>query len=334
MDLRTALTEAMEKHSVDAGKPTDTPIEKPVEAAEKPVDKPIEAKPTDKPIEKPRDEQGKFAKPTEKPPETEYTRKAPSSWKPDAQMVWTKADKGEALTNEELRLLIGETERREGDFLKGAQEFKSHADRARAYDQAISPYQAHLQSLGVDAPTAIASLLNTDVRLRTADPATKRAMVEELARYYGVDLAAEAPQYDPQMVNLMREITTLREQQKAWENNARTQQMSSAQNELNKFAEGKPHFEAVREDMATLLISGRAASLNDAYDMAVWMRPDIRSTLIEQQRADERKQAEEAARAARAKTAAVSVKGSTPNAGNQPSGTSLREIIAAQFAES
>ena len=84
--------------------------------------------------------------------------------------------------------------------------------------------------------------------------------------------------------------------------------------------------------MADLLQSGKAKSLNDAYDMAVWMRPDIRQSLIEQQRLEAQKKAMAEAQTLRAKTASVSVKGSSPSAGGvQTNGSDLRSLIASQF---
>lgn len=42
------------------------------------------------------------------------------------------------------------------------------------------------------------------------------------------------------------------------------------------------HAEAVADDMAALIKTGRATSIKDAYDAACWMRPDIRQQLISQ----------------------------------------------------
>jgi hypothetical protein len=84
--------------------------------------------------------------------------------------------------------------------------------------------------------------------------------------------------------------------------------------------------------MADLLETGKATSLQDAYEKAVWMNPDIRQSLIEQQRLDAQKKAMAEAQSLRAKTAAVSVKSSSPSAGGvQTNGSDLRSLIASQF---
>ncbi len=318
-DLRTALEEAF--------------AEKAEESPE------VKTEPTPEPeqTEQPRDEAGKFAKEVEPTEQTEPApRKAPSSWKPAAQEAFLKADRGEALTPEEIKLLTAEAERRESDFHKGVSEFKSHSERAKAYDAAIAPYQAHLQRLGVDAPTAISALMRADTILRTSDPVTKAQYFSQLAREYGIDLNSvqEPPQLDPQTNYLMSELQQLRNQQQMWQNQMQQQEHARANSELTKFATAdKSHFDAVRGDMADLLETGKAKTLEEAYDMAVWMRQDIRQSLLDQQRAEAQKKALEQAQAQKARTAAVSVKGSSPVSGGVQPGTkgSLRDIIAAQF---
>ncbi len=336
-DLRSALESAFEKS--ETSEPVEAKSEPQVQDATIPAEK-VEVKTETRS----RDEAGKF-KPTDKPIEKPAepapvaeapVRKAPSSWKPAAQEAFLKADRGESLTPEEVKMLTAEAERRESDFHKGVSEFKTHSDRARAYDQAIAPYQAHLQAMRVDAPTAISALLKADYTLRNSDPATKAQYFQNLAKEYGIDLSnQEVPNYSPQEQFLMQQMQELRQRQDSWQNSIAQQESERAQSALSQFTQAeKPHFEAVRNDMADLMQAGKAKTLEEAYDMAVWMRPDIRSTLIEQQRAEVQRKAEEHAHALKAKAASVSVRGSSPSAGGvQPGNGSLRDIIAAQFAD-
>jgi len=338
-DIRSALEEAFNQ--------ADEAPETTVEAAADSVATPEAAeKPAEANSGRARDEAGRFtpkAEAKEPAPVPATPEPAPpvrnpfSSWKPDAQAALSKAERGEALTTEELKLIRIEAERRESDFHKGVSEFKSHSERAKAYDQAIAPYQQHLQRLGVDAPTAINALMRADMTLRTSDPATKAQYFAQLAREYGIDLGhvQAPPQVDPQTQYLMGQLNELRQNQQMWQNQLQQQEQAKAQQELSQFATAeRPHFDAVRNDMADLLESGKAQSMQEAYEMAVWMRPDIRSTLIEQQRAEAQRKAIETAQAQRAKTAAVSVKGSSPIAGGvQPVKGSLRDILEASFAD-
>lgn len=339
-DIRSALEEAFSKAD-EAPKTTVEATSEPVATVE-----PAEAEKTVVASDKPRDEAGRFAPKAEKeaPPVEPAPAPAPtgernpfSSWKPAAQQAFMKAERGEPLTADELKLLKSEAERREADFHKGVSEFKSHSERAKAYDAAIAPYQQHLQKLGVDAPTAINALMKADVTLRAADPITKAQYFAQLAEEYGVDLAqVQNPQpVDPQTQFLMQQLNELRQSQQMWQNQVQQQEQMRVQQELQSFQTAeRPHFDAVRNDMADLLETGKAKSLQEAYDMAVWMRPDVRQSLIDQQLADAQRKALEQAQAQRAKTAAVGVKGSSPiGAGSQPVNGSLRDIIAAQFAD-
>lgn len=347
----SALREALESAMSDYEAPVESaPVEE--TASELDAEPTIEPSVTTESAEaeaRARDEKGRFAAKQEETPQaveqvqTEAvpevpTRKAPSSWKPAAQEAFLKAERGEALSMEEIKLLTQEAERRENDFHKGVSEFKSHAERARSYEQAIGPFNGYLQQLGVDAPTAIRHLLKTEHTLRTADPVTKANEFARLAREYDVDLGQiqEPPQHDPQIEYLMKQIQDLQSAHQQTYNQHQQQELAKANSIVEQMASDVanfPHFEAVRGDMADLLEAGKAKSEKDAYEMAVWMRPDIRTTLLDQQRAEAQKKAlEQAQRAKSAAAAAVSVKGSSPTStGTQPVKGSLRDVIAAQF---
>lgn len=286
-----------------------------------------------------RDDAGKFAarEEPEVPEELKPERRAPSSWKPDAQAAFLKAERGEALTPQEIKILTSEAERRESDFHRGVEGFKSHAQKARQFEQAIAPYQQTLQQLGVDAPTAVQKLLEADHRLRYSDPMAKAQYFQSLAQQYGIDLGQvhNVQPQDPQTQYLMQQLNELRQTQQMWQNSIQEQERSKANHELEQFAgSDKTHFEAVRNDMADLLESGKAQSLDQAYEMAIWMRPDVRQTLIEQQRIEAQRNYEQQQRTQRAKTASVSVKGSSPSSGgSQPPGGDLRALLESQFAQ-
>jgi len=326
--LREALESAFE---ADAQPETPAVTPEPETASETPTEA------------RQRDEQGKFAPKAQEvtesapePVEPKPERRAPSSWKPAAQEAFLKADRGEPLTPEEVRILTAEAERRESDFHKGVESFKTHAQKARAYEQAIAPYQQTLNQLGVDAPTAISKLLQADHTLRYADPVAKAQYFQSLAQQYGIDLGQvqNVQPQDPQTQYLMQQLNELRQTQQMWQNSIQEQERSKANHELENFAASdKAHFEAVRNDMADLLESGKAQSLEQAYEMAIWMRPDVRQTLIEQQRIEAQRNYEQQQRTQRAKTASVSVKGSSPSSGgSQPPGGDLRALLESQFA--
>tara|TARA_R110000868_G_scaffold376148_9_gene640976 strand:+ start:3522 stop:4532 length:1011 start_codon:yes stop_codon:yes gene_type:complete len=331
-ELREALEAAFkeQEEKVEAPAEESTKDESPKEVDKEPLDQSVS-----------KDKEEPTSEVTE--PELEYKpiRKAPSSWKPDAQAAWVKADNGEELTKEEIKSLALESERRESDFHKGVSEFKEHAQKARAYEAAINPYKQHLQSLGIDAPTAISGLLKAEQMLRTGDPATKAQYLLKLAKDYRIDIGVlgnQEPQQqyqtDPQSVYMMQQLHALQQEQKQLREQREYQENQNALASLDEFSKsGNIHLDEVRNDMADLLESGKATSLQDAYEKAIWLNANVRTTLIEQQRQDAHKKAIEQAKNARAKSASVSIKGSSPASGGASSqSNSLRAILEAQFA--
>lgn len=292
-----------------------------------------------------RDEAGRFAAKEEAKPEAvEQTqqvevappRRAPSSWKPDAQAAYLKAEAGEALTPAEIKLLTAEANRRETDYHKGIEQYKTHAQEAQAYQRVVEPYMQTIRSLGVDAPTAVAKLFQADHTLRYSDPATKARFLGQLAQEYGVDLGQviNAPQIDPNVQYLQQQTMQLQQQLQQFRQQQEMTEMSGYQSEIQKFMSDPAHvyFNDVREDMARLLSTGNANDLKDAYEKAVWMRDDIRQSLIEQQRAEAQRAATEKSQTNRAKAASVSVRGGSPaGSGAPPAKGSLRDTIAAAF---
>lgn len=105
------------------------------------------------------------------------------------------------------------------------------------------------------------------------------------------------------------------------------------------------HVEAVSEDMAALIKSGRAASIKDAYDAACWMNPNIRQQLISQAAPAPApavpdpqiaQNAQRAAAADQARKASRSVTGSSapgPSQGLKPGApSSIRDSLKEAFA--
>lgn len=322
-DIRTALENALSEDTLEIKEPVEQ-VEK-VEETEQPVEQTQEPEVKQ---EKPRDEQGKFApKQEEKIPDApKPERKAPSTWKQEAQAAFLKADRGEPLTNDEIKILISEAERRENDARKDFFSLKDYRDKAQKYDSAFAPYRDHIKSLGVDEITAINALMRTDQTLRNADPWTKKDMFMRLAQEYGIDLYQQLPQLEPAQQYMMQELKRLQNQQQVPYNVPA--QNSNVAETIQEFSADKPHFDAVRDTMADLLEQGKAKDLAEAYETAIWLNPEIRQNLIEQQYAERTRKAQEQAQTQKARNAAVSVKSSNPSAGGLPTNSSIRDVLA------
>lgn len=108
-------------------------------------------------------------------------------------------------------------------------------------------------------------------------------------------------------------------------------QQTEAQSEIQKFSSANRFFENVRPAVANLIRSGQATTLQDAYDQACWMNPEVRAVLIKEQSAGTNGQASAAQRAAvaaQARSASKSIKGApTPGAASQRVQSSIEDEV-------
>lgn len=248
---------------------------------------------------------------------------APSSWKREIAQKWGGLPK-------EVK---DEIQRRESDYHKGIEQYKQYAGIGREIERVVSPHMQTIQALGVHPVQAIETLLTADQKLRYGSAEEKAQYFGQLAQEYGIDLKQVQPPapIDPAIMELRQQ----NQQLQRFQQSVLEQQNQQAMSEIERFQSdpANVHFESVKDDMALLLQSGKAESLQDAYDKAVWMRPDIRKSLVEQQRTEAEKMATNQARNQRAQTAAVGIKGSSPTKGGSLNpDASLRDTLNAALA--
>lgn len=250
-----------------------------------------------------RDEKGKFAKSAEAPAEPASAdaapvRAAPNTWKKEVAEKWG------TLPPE----VQAEVERREADFHKGIEQYRSAAQFAQAMERAISPYAATLQSLNITPDKAVSELMAADHRLRYSSQQDKLTYFGQLAQSYGVDLA-QLPQHEQQPID--PNVSALQQQVQQLQGYLQNQHLMSEQqtvaqlnSQLAQFAAdpSHSHFESVRGHMAALLQAGQAKDLEDAYEQAVYANPVTRAAMLQQQA--EATKAENAKKAQAAKEAA------------------------------
>lgn len=338
---------------------TQDPIEQ--EATEQPdlrsvLEQAVEAAPEEvkEQAQRARDEAGRFAKSQQETPKVEEPkeataekiepRKPPSSWKKEAQVLWDKAAKGENLTPQEFAIVQAEAERRESEFHKGIEGYKTKAQFGDAMEKAVLPYMATINALGVDPPTAVQHLLTADHKLRTSDPMSKAQFMAKLIQDYQVDPQAlyniftgqmqSAP--PPEIQSLEQKIAALEQERQRERQMADLRERETLNSEIERFAQDKPHFQSVVNEMLALLPRvvesephlSNADKLQKAYDMAVYANPEVRAAILEQERQDALKKAQDQTLAQRAKSAAVSVRGSSPASGGKSSPSNLRQALS------
>ena len=286
------------------------------------------------PAEKPRDEVGKFAKATAAAPaegtteEDPVWRRPPASWKKDYHETWNLAD-------DKLKQYAWQ---RESEMKAGVEPLISKAQFADQMQEVLNPYMNTIQGLGIDAPKAVKALMEADHALRYSTPQEKRQYFARLAQSYGVNLnemGNDLPQQavDPTIYALQNELNNVRGEVQGWKQQQEQQQNQALLGEINNFSQKAEHFEEARPAMIQLLQSGMATDLDDAYDKAIRLNPELFDAVQsgQQAQADASKRAAANTAAKRARAAAVSVKGSTPGTVTNTKAQDRRSLLAEQF---
>lgn len=233
--------------------------------------------------------------------------------------------------------------RREQDFHKELTRHDEERVFGKQLREIINPYMPQIRAEGADPVKAVAELLNTAHMLRTATPRQKGELLWRTAQTFGADMSqvqqGNQPQVHPMLQQALQRVESLESRIAREEALKKQTEESGIQEQIKAFSADPKniHFEIVKAEMAALLSGGLAKDLQDAYDRAVYANPHTRSTLLEQQQAEtqEKRVAEQKARAEAARRAGSSVKGS-PGIGATKNGRiiqpDLRSELRAQFA--
>lgn len=219
-----------------------------------------------------------------KNPPTTWTAEAKSKWKD--LPPWAKR----------------EVHKRERDAINGVNNLKEKASFADRLQRTVLPYQPLLNSLGVTPERALNDALNLAHSLKTGTPAEKANIIRSIAQQYGVDLGQvrqEAPNevaryiqpLQNEIAQIRRERDLQREQQRQLEESRAIEEANRLINEFAKETDengelSHPYFHNVLDDMEKYIKDGRATTLKDAYDKAVWADPSIRQILQTKKQAE------------------------------------------------
>lgn len=223
----------------------------------------------------------------------------PNTWKKEAAAAWIKADP----------VIRAEVERREQDFFKGIEQYKTQAAFAQTMERAMAPYQQTLQQLGVSPDRAISELMAADHKLRHGSAQEKTAYFAQLAHNYGIDIGQAAQHQqsvDPSVYALQNQNQQLQSQLQNYHQTAQQRETDELNSLISNFSAdpSHSHYEIVKPQMAALLQAGQAKDLADAYEQAIYANPTTRAAVLQQQAAAQR---DEAAKKAQAAKAAASV---------------------------
>jgi hypothetical protein len=297
-----------------------------------------------------RDEQGRFA---EKPKEA---RRPVLTVKPDAQAAtpavvdpaappvpaapavkppdgWTAAAK--AKFDKLDPDIQAEIIRRETDMHR---QFTTQ-DQDRTFGKKIretaTPFMATILSEGGNVEQAFQQFLTTAQIMRGNNQQLKAQALRQVAQQFNVELGQplqQAPQ-DQQFETLNQRLDRLERERQEEIQQRQVQEQSALTSEIDAFkAEpGHEHFEAVKTLMGTLLQSGQATNLKEAYDQAIWANPEIRSTLTAAQtaNAEQKRLTDLKDRSGAAKWAAGSITGGP--GGVKPNGAAVERSLGEEI---
>lgn len=273
-------------------------------------EKPEKVIKTDKSL---RDDSGKFSA-KEKAPKEVLEHKpiiekiaAPEAVHADIKAEWEK------LSPKAQAALV----KREADIHKGMTTMDEERNFAKEMNKTFLPYMPLINSVGSTPSQAITEMLNYAHILQTGTPQAKGQLLNQLAQRHGADLrvtpqVAQQPAY--QLQSVQQELKQTKQQlQQLPELIKQQQEKAQLQGVIDAFASDpvNAHYEKVKPIMASLLSSGAAKDMKDAYDRACYADPEIRSTLeAEKTKATEAKRvADIKAKSEKARSASSSIRG-------------------------
>jgi hypothetical protein len=114
----------------------------------------------------------------------------------------------------------------------------------------------------------------------------------------------------------------LRQIEQRFQTQEQQREQQALNSQLAEFAAdpNHSHFEAVRGYMGALIQAGHAPDLKSAYEQAVWANPATRASVLAQQQAAQRAEADQKAKAAK-KAASVNVRAKPSLPSSEPIGT-------------
>lgn len=210
--------------------------------------------------------------------------KAPSGWGPAAREKW-------GTIPEDIRK---EILRREEASVVGVRQLQERYSPLENFFKPLEPFAMEARQLGADAGQYIAQTMATERVLRTADVPTKFQTILQIADQYGVPLRdiinqsvgaevlGKASPQNGQQFNIPPSVQAELEASRKWREDFEAARVN---NEIAAFANGKEFFDDVHMTMATLMETGQATTLQDAYDSACWAVPSVREVLLQRQAA-------------------------------------------------
>lgn len=270
----------------------------------------------------------------------------PAPQRPAYPKSWPKehAKAFETLDPQFATALAQLEDKRNQDVQNGISQYKQKADQYDELAEVFKPYEATIRAEGGTMPTAMRELLNTAYILRAGSPTQKAQLVAGTMAQFGVDPnhvwsvltgnQQALPQQDPRYDQLNQRFQALERSLQGQQQ----QQEEALMGQIEQYATqpGHEHLDALTPSMIQLLEAGMAKDLDDAYQKALRLDPQLFEQVAAAQRqTDELRKREEANKAAlAARSSAAQVRGAPSGAvGQSPNPADRRATIANALRE-
>lgn len=270
--------------------------------------------------------------------------KAPASWKATTREKWATLDP-------EVR---AEIMRRETETSLALNQTAQQRRIADEFQRTIAPYMPHFQADGQQPLQAIQGMLQASAQLRNGAPAQKAAVIAQVIQQFGVDVglldqhlashySGQAAPMDPTsgvMQTIRAELTPIQQfmQRQAAREAAQEQATQHRlMSEITDFVSKAEFFEDVRQDVADLLDlaanRGIEMSLQEAYDKATMLHPQVSSVVAQRKAAQAATRQTEVARKAQQASASLPTLGAPSQGNDEVVGDDIRSALMASVRE-
>ena len=222
------------------------------------------------------------------------------------QPKWNKAalDVLSHLPPEQAELLRQEDKRREENFHKGIEQYRSGHQESKEWSDVVAPYRATIDRFQIKPQEAVRTLLATDHTLRYGQRHEKVGLMFQVMSNYGIDPAdivgifnnvhnqQQGDPLDSRIAQMQQKLEGFEQQQynqqreaQEREQRAVAEQNRAANEMIERFAQDPDHehFELLKPLMGGYLQNGAAKDMDEAYEMAFRAHPQTAQIWIAQQ---------------------------------------------------
>ncbi|MGI9336884.1 MAG: hypothetical protein ACR2P4_00015 [Gammaproteobacteria bacterium] len=268
-------------------------------------------------------------------PRAKQKQKPPLGWKAEAREAW------DALP-ETVR---DQVSTREKEIAVAMQDTAEARRFAQTFSDTLTPFKQPLESMGYQDPfSAIRDIVGTAIKMRNGSASERAQATAKVIQDFGVDINAldEVLAGDPSTTTSstadlealldkrLAPVNDFLSQQTQRQQRQQQQHQQQTATEVTDFMSDQEFANDVRLDMADLLdlaaARGQSMTLQDAYDKACLINPQVSNVVRERQRAADAKKI--AAVNGRKRVAASSITGNPAGNGAQKSPETLRGALS------